>query len=579
MRPRPLPRTAGPGVRGARVLAAAALSAAVLTACSIRQRAESAAERVRSGRQLSVCVLVFDGLSKESFDRNVAEGSIPTIATEIVERGLSYDTAVCSIPTETYPNLGALETGYLPGHHGIPANIWLDRSLKRIERHTNIFRIFKAADFLVPEARTIFERLPGDSVVVTTPLARGCAVHARNVETVIASYLRNDWDFLDRKTLDDVGDAYAGALRAGQLPSVVWGHLLGPDEVAHESGPASEEARENLHAADRAFARLVRRLRRWKVYDRILFVVVGDHGHATYDRVVSAEELVHRVLFKHPTGADCAGESCVLVPERGKAKAEFDVGDADVAVGAYRGAMIWLPATHVPENLPDVFRSRKMLRKKRRLQKRTGPPPPLPPPSLFAEGLAKLPEVEAVAVRGPAEGVVELYGHGGRSVIHREEDDDGERFVYTVLSGPDPLGYPEKVRDRPLSPSQWLALTAALPYPDTVYQLTEFFDSPRAPDVLFWPRDGIGFVPRMKGGHGGLSRIETVVPLVFAGPGVAPGRRPAARTVDLTPTLLRYLGVPFDADDLDGVPRSILSEPVGPWPPLPRPHEISDEEP
>ena len=158
--------------------------------------------------------------------------------------------------------------------------------------------------------------LPPDSVAVTTPMARGCAVHATNLATVVASYLRNDWAFLDRKTIDDLGDAYHGALPPARLPSIAWGHLLGPDEVAHFDGPDSEASRAILRAIDRSFARLVRRLRRWGVYDRVLFVVVGDHGHAGYNRFVAADELVHRVLYRHPTVADCTGEDCVLVPFR-----------------------------------------------------------------------------------------------------------------------------------------------------------------------------------------------------------------------------------------------------------------------
>jgi arylsulfatase A-like enzyme len=53
------------------------------------------------------------------------------------------------------------------------------------------------------------------------------------------------------------------------------------------------------------------------------------------------------------------------------------------------------------------------------------------------------------------------------------------------------------------------------------------------------------------------------VPLVFAGPGVAPGRRRVARTVDLAPTLLRYLGVPFDPATMDGDDLAIGSPPPG----------------
>ena len=41
-------------------------------------------------------------------------------------------------------------------------------------------------------------------------------------------------------------------------------------------------------------SRLMRRLARRKADDRILFVVVGDHGNSAYQTPVEIEELVHR---------------------------------------------------------------------------------------------------------------------------------------------------------------------------------------------------------------------------------------------------------------------------------------------
>ena len=209
----------------------------LLASCSIHQRARDAARAVETPLSRSVCVLFCDGLSAEVFQRLVGEGALPNIRREIVDRGLSFETAVASVPSETYPNLGAILTGLFPGHHGIPANIWLDRRLRLAESHTNIFRILSASDFLTPDARTLYERLPADTVAVTTPIARGAAVDAKNVIALMASYARWDWEFLDRKTLDDIGDAYMGTLDAGRLPPLVWAHLLGPDEVAHADGP------------------------------------------------------------------------------------------------------------------------------------------------------------------------------------------------------------------------------------------------------------------------------------------------------------------------------------------------------
>ncbi|KAA0251099.1 MAG: alkaline phosphatase family protein [Acidobacteria bacterium] len=564
------------GIRGARTRAAlvlAAVAAVAAGACSLHQRMGSAVRAAPEGNGRSVCVLFFDGLSEEAFSRLLAEGALPNLKRLVVDRSLRADLAVASIPSETYPNLAAMLTGLLPGHHGVPANIWLDRRLRRREAHTNIFRTYSTGDFLLPEARTLYERLPADTVAITTPISKGATVTTKNVAAVFASYLRNDWAFLDRKTLDDVGDAYAGAIDAGRLPSLVWAHLLGPDEVAHYDGPESAEFRKTLAAIDRSFGRLWRRLARKNAEGKVLFVLVGDHGNSSYDRAVSAEELVHRALFAHPTEADCQGEGCVLVATPPARRGRYDVGEAMVAVGAYRGAMVWLPANRPPEDLPRAFRTRR--RKAARRAVRPGPRPPLPSASAFASALARMPELRLVVTRGPEPGSVDVWGPRGRAQVVREEGPEGEAlYGYYVLDGEDPLGYQQREEVRPLVgqplPAEvWLTGTARTDYPDMAVQLAEFFDSPRSPDVYLTPVDGVGFRAARAAGHGSLARKEMVVPFLFAGPGVKPGRLVAARTVDLAPTLLRYLDVPFDADEMDGEDLGIVT--LGPDAPYPVP--------
>ena len=521
--------------------------------CSVRSRVETAVDSVGAQSEVSVCVLFCDGLSKQAFDRLLAEGALPNLEKDLLSRALVVDNAIASVPSETYPNLAAMLTGLFPGHHGIPANIWLDRRLHVREAHTNIFRIYSASDFLAPQARTLYERLPPDTVAVTAPLARGVTVHVKNTMAVMAAYARYDWPFLDRKTFDDMGDAYAGAAKEGRLPPLVWGHLLGPDEVAHAAGPESSDFRATLASIDKAFGRFTKRLRKLRIADRVLFVLLGDHGNTSYGTFVDANELVSRVLAAHPTEAECAKAGCVLVPVPRKDK-KYDVGDAMIASGAYRGLMIWLPSERPPEEVPGAFRTRKQKRPK-------GPPaahPRMPPVSAFAATLARAPEVRLVVTRGPGAGRVVVYGPAGRSEIVRVEQDDGPAlYTYRVLEGEDPLGYASDpaVRDLigdPREADDWLDATATAPWPDLVVQLPEFFDSPRAPDVYVTPADGYGFTSGKAAGHGSLTRSEMVVPLVFAGPGVPRGHLRAARTVDLAPTILSYLGIPYDAAAMDG---------------------------
>ena len=356
----------------------------------------------------------------------------------------------------------------------------------------------------------------------------------------MASYARYDWPFLDRKTLDDMGDAYAGAAASGRLPSLVWGHLLGPDEVAHADGPGSAEFHATLASIDKAFGRLVRRLRKLKVDDRILFVLVGDHGNRTYHTFVDANELVNRVLRANPTEADCTKGDCVLVSAPRKDKT-YDVGDAMIAVGAYRGAMIWLPSERPPEEVPAAFRTRKQKSPK-------GPPAPrlrMPPVSAFAATLARAPEVRLVVTRGPAAGRVVVYGPvgplGDRARRRRRRP--------AALLVPRPRGRgPARLRRRPRGhgassapratrttgstrrrPGRTPTSSSSCPSSSTRRALpTSSSPPPRA----------TGSRPARPPGTAPSRRSETVVPLLFAGPGVPPGHRRAARTVDLAPTLL-----------------------------------------
>jgi hypothetical protein len=524
--------------------------------CSIHERTRTAVEASGRTEPRSVCVLFFDGLPDDVFSALLSDGALPNLRKAIVDPGLRVRTAVASAPSETYPTLAAVLTGLLPGHHGIPANVWLDRRRRTREAHTNVFRSYSAADFLAPGILTLHERLPADTVSISAPISRGATVDAKNVPAIVASYLRNDWEFLDRKTIDDVGDAYAGAAAGGSMPSLVFAHLIGTDEVAHDHGPDSPEFRQIMESTDRAFGRLMRRLARRKLDGRILFVLLGDHGNSPYRTAVDVEEIVHRALFAHPLESDCREDGCVVVPVPKGKDGAYDVGGAEIAVGAYRGAMIWLPGSRPPEDLPTVFRT-----PKKKGQRPGAPPrtsPPLPSRYGFAAALARRPEIGLVVARGERPGEVLVYGPAGEALVVTEEQEEGpDLYIYRVIAGADPLGYSDvaSIRSRfgvPSPADWWLHATAGTGAPDFVVQVSEFFDSPRSPDVWITPVAGIGFRFNRSAGHGSLTRRETVVPLVFAGPGVPAGWLEAARTVDVAPTVLRYLGVPFDPDEMDG---------------------------
>ncbi len=68
----------------------------------------------------------------------------------------------------------------------------------------------------------------------------------------------------------------------------------------------------------------------------------------------------------------------------------------------------------------------------------------------------------------------------------------------------------------------------------------------RTGDIVFSLSNGFGFdfLPiGERGDHGGLTEEEMVVPLILWGKGIPEGNIPVCRTIDITPTILKLLGV------------------------------------
>ena len=67
--------------------------------------------------------------------------------------------------------------------------------------------------------------------------------------------------------------------------------------------------------------------------------------------------------------------------------------------------------------------------------------------------------------------------------------------------------------------------------------------APYGPDVIGLLEDNTSY--GVKGDHGGAQKSVQQIPIVFSGAGVKAGAKPTAaiRSVDITPTILRELGI------------------------------------
>jgi hypothetical protein len=156
---------------------------------------------------------------------------------------------------------------------------------------------------------------------------------------------------------------------------------------------------------------------------------------------------------------------------------------------------------------------------------------------------------------------VELLSARGISRVLKRVNVDGSEYRYEVVTA-DALGDWADVGLAAMinagwhDASEWLLATVNSPYPDAVVQAAEMFESPRAGDLVVFAADGWDFRPGSRGSHGGIGASDMRIPMIFVGPGIPKGGTlPAARIVDVAPTILHFIrgsGVEDSDADFDG---------------------------
>jgi hypothetical protein len=149
---------------------------------------------------------------------------------------------------------------------------------------------------------------------------------------------------------------------------------------------------------------------------------------------------------------------------------------------------------------------------------------------------------------------VHIFSADGQGTIER----DYASLRYTV-TGSDPLGYAGHPPAAALmdgayhDKDEWFMASRQTGFPDGVFQIAQLFDSERCGDIVLNAEPGWDLMDQAHiASHGGLDRPQIHVPCVIAGPGVKHQRVPIARTVDLYPTYLKYLGIPhYDGEVLN----------------------------
>jgi arylsulfatase A-like enzyme len=486
-----------------------------------------------------VVVFLCDGLHKGTFETMLAAGELPHIKHYLVDRGVSIDAAVASLPTVTFADITSYATGVYPGHHGILGNKWFDPRRLELQNYATIDTMSLVNDDI--QAPTIYEILDREkSVVVLTQINRGCTRFYENWMRVGPAWFFKMFRNVSMSTTARLQNTVWAANEDRRWPDLIMLYYPSTDEVAHLYGPDDERYRETIRVFDAEVGDACKAFEKEGFLDKVLLVMVTDHGMVEVRKHFDVAAELERLGLKVWTEA--INEQWGHYQRR---RDKLKAVDAVVVVDSDRLAKVHF-------RLPGRSWAHR---------------PTLEELGTAIDSLAALPATQFLvhSDRNVGKTTVTVRSPAGTSRIVRRGSKRKASYVYHVDEGTDPLGYSDHPTASKLvggtffTADAWLAATIDTEYPDFVHQLPAMFDHERAGDLVLFAKPGWDFGNACLGGHGGLTRDETVVPMIFAGGGLPKGKRIGhARTLSLVPTIVHFIRgekAPaifdqFDADSL-----------------------------
>jgi len=509
-------------------------------------------------------VFFVDGLNAAVFEEMLEAGELPAIRSHFADRGLYAPRAVANTPSVTMANLTSFVTGKLAGHHGVTGINWFDRN-RLIWRDYDTVAQKNTLDGDY-QAKSIYEHFHDRTTFsVFFQPHRGATKFIENALTAAPLYGAGWYESMDRLTLYRLNIVADVARKRGRFPAVTICYLLAPDFRAYDHGVDSPQYRRAIKHTDRQIGRVLGDLKRAGLLDKLVIVLVSDHGMAPVSRHFPMDEFLRDVA-----GLDIAPRRLWentpfekrLEYYRKFQAVTYGSGDRYWAICLRKtirrdrnvvGFEPWplRPSAgeleHYPVPTPKnlVPRSNQVFTPDRRHLL-------VDLPGLLVRQEA----VDAVAYHQGPDRVCVRTGLG--KVQFAQPRGAGGPISYRIVHGSDPLGWEGKVpaallSGKPAGGRAWLGHTHQTAYPDLPEQILAYFRAPRAGDLAVFAAPQWDFGRVNRAGHGGVAGDDMHVPLMLGGPGVPKRRIHAVRTVDVMPTLLRLLGraVPPGLDGQD----------------------------
>lgn len=458
-------------------------------------------------------VLLADGARYDIFAELLQQGQLPHIEETFLQEG-TFAKAASAFPSTTGPAYMPFLTGCCPGSCNVPGIRWFDKevfgkkklSLGRFRSYVGI-ESFLMNDDMKKNLVTLFEHFPKSfnifsSVNRGVPSQGNLTAHMRMWYWYYA-HLTDRWHMVDEVAVDKCRSVIQKDFQ------FLFAIFPGIDEYTHLSHCRHREALQAYKNMDRAVGQIAQELKQQGKYEETALFIVSDHGLSqthTHFGVAGFLESKGIKTFYYPKIFKWGFEAASMVSGNGM---------LNLYLKGTRGWTGRMPLEEIRSQYSSIL-----------------------------EELRDQPAVDLIAAQDH-QGWVHLLAKNGEVKILEK---DGRLKFINIQGDPLELQQPEGE----FSHQEGLLHTIDTSYPDSLFQLTQLFRSPRTGDLVLSAAKGYDLRkrfehPEHKSSHGALHEEHMLIPL-FSNVAM---KRDKVRSADLFPSILQLHGDSIPAG-LDG---------------------------
>lgn len=557
-RKRRLVRLATSGIRGVLIALAACT---FVYGCLVIDR--FASDRSLPGNQdRYLVVIIADGASliqaRELFVQGLDDPDdyataisrdFPNISRYFIQKGAFTANGISVWPSSSIPAHTGIVTGCYPRKTGVMGQRQFSPAKRKYTSYIGL-GILSHRTILSKDVKTIGEYFPHVRSVDLLQIAnRGCSLYVPGAPS----------DELVMRRLRQIVDStsfLSGITKRSEIPRMVVMTLPDIDHVTHNSRLDDAKSIRLYRQMDRYVGEIMDLYKHHGIFDKTLFVLAADHGMGEVQNHVTIDNVVRDMRFD-----SFESFKWTAVPAWGSFEANAWVGTRRNFDRTYNAVPLW------GGNSDGLVYIKGQLRDTN--GRVTGDSWGIRPTEQMLRdyhvGGTDIDVIQRLLDYSPGVGLVltntspdtfDVHSRQGHSRIRERRDAGRIFFHYTVVSGQDPLGFSDDPvaaacikRGQWLSDEQSIGGTYLSHYPDALRRIAYSFGSRNSGTAHLVSADGWDFTPYYVskevsvGSHGSLNSQQSLVPVMFYGPGIRNVELPYARTVDILPTVLRYFGV------------------------------------